>query len=139
MSSDQDEVGDHTSTVSVLAETSEVTRIDVLRMTGMPTPETWPPIPGETVATLSGAEAEALLALLAQLPDGEQMRCFIPSHGFRAWTNERSVAELAICFKCNNGVILRTDGSREWFKFDAKSDVASSLSHSLSRYGPEPG
>jgi len=72
MSSDQAVVGDHTAAVPVLAETSEVTRIDVLRMTGMPTPETWPPIPGETVATLSGAEADALLALLAQLPDGEQ-------------------------------------------------------------------
>jgi hypothetical protein len=125
--------------VPVLAEISEVTRIDVLRMTGMPTPETWPPIPGEIVATLSGAEADALLAILAQLPDGEQMRCFIPSHGFRAWTDGRSVAEMAICFKCNNGVILRTEGSREWFKFDAQSDVASSLSHTLSKYGPEPG
>src|SRR5258708_16191664 len=97
MSSDQDEVGDHTSTVHVLAETSEVTRIDVLRMTGMPTPETWPPIPGETVATLSGAEAEALLALLAQLPDGEQMRCFIPSHRFKPSTNEHTLAAFPSC------------------------------------------
>ena len=49
------------------------------------------------------------------------------------------MAELAICFTCNNGVVLRTEGSREWFKFDADSDVASSLSHTLSKYGPEPG
>lgn len=73
------------------------------------------------------------------LPPVEQMRCFMPSHGFRAWIDGRSVAEMAICFTCNNGVVLRTEGSREWFKFDAESDVASSLSHTLSKYGPEPG
>lgn len=108
---------------------AEVERVDVIRIAPdvwRSLRESWSSIPGRVLGETTGAEAAALWTLFVNLPDGEQMRCFVPAYGLRAYGDGHVLAEAAICFKCNNGV-TSIDGRKDSFKFDSTSQAAQDL------------
>jgi len=125
--------------VPTLVDAAAVDRVEVLRVAreGWPYWGQWATVPGETVGAAMGLDAEELLRLLAELPDGEQMRCFMPAYGLRLYGQNRVLAETAICFECNNAVTT-VDGRHGWFKFDGSSGAAHRLLEALKAYDPHP-
>jgi hypothetical protein len=108
----------------------EVVRVRLERSGGW---RVWNRVPGEVVAVVSGQDSEQILGLLAELPNGEQMRCFMPHFGVRFWAGETLRAEAALSFKCNNALTF-VDGRRGWFEFDAVSQPALKLHGALERH-----
>ena len=73
--------------------------------------------------------------VLADLPDGEQLRCFMPHFGIRLWAGGALRAEAALCFRCNNALTF-VDGERGWFEFDGDSRTGGMLRAALERHEP---
>ncbi|WP_306334610.1 hypothetical protein [Streptomyces sp. KL118A] len=77
--------------------------IEVVRISGLPT-EPGEPYPGRVVGHWAGNEAADALALIGELPGGEQHRCgFSPGWGVRAYENslDHVLFEAAFCFSCH--------------------------------------
>lgn len=114
-----------------------VDRLELLRVAleGWTYGGQWTSVPGETFATLTGDSARELLEMVEALPDGDQVRCFVPTYGLRAWDGDTIVGEAAICFRCHNAV-TRVGGERGWFRFDVGSAEARRLLEALRAYDP---
>ncbi|MFP8885054.1 MULTISPECIES: hypothetical protein [Streptomyces] len=84
-------------------------------------------VPGEEFGLWDGDEAEELLGLLAALPAGERMRCFIPRYGLRLHTAGGDARDIAFCFRCHTALVLGPGGAREWPAFDGESAPAREL------------
>ena len=63
-------------------------------------------VPGETTGSWEDADASAIIDLVADLPDGEVMRCFSPGYGIRAHGADGILFEIAFCFHCHIALIL---------------------------------
>ncbi|MFI8007238.1 hypothetical protein [Streptomyces sp. NPDC086010] len=77
--------------------------IEVVRISALPTGR-GTPYPGATVAHWTGIDATAALALIGNLPDGEQHRCgFSPGWSVRAYDDslDQVLFEAAFCFTCH--------------------------------------
>ena len=95
----------------------------------------WAAVPGTSVGTLLDQEAAELLDVVASLPNGEIMRCFVPGFGIRARSADGAVLfEVAFCFQCNNALILRPepDERQDFVGFNAESRQGQEL---LARFG----
>jgi hypothetical protein len=125
--------------VPALVQPQAVQRVDVIRIPAESIPNSfeWVALPGDVLATVEGPEAQSLVARIAALPDGEQMRCFTPRYGLRIWGSELVLAETALCFRCHNALTL-IDGQRGWFTFDADSGAARQLRAELEHFDPDP-
>ncbi|MGI8332907.1 hypothetical protein ACRYCC_23395 [Actinomadura scrupuli] len=89
----------------------------------------WTAIPGTTVKTWLDQEALDILHLVADLPAGEVMRCFLPVYGIRAHSIDQLLFEIAFCFQCHYALVLRPaprQGS-DVIGFDAGSRRAKDL------------
>ena len=123
-----------------LAEPSRVGRVEVLRVArDWAYWGEWSTVPGVMLATVVGAEAQELLALVAGLPDAMRAACFFPRYGLRAWGDDGILAEAAICYECSNGIVATPDGQHDWFGFAPKSEPGQSLLRELTRHDPDPG
>ena len=89
----------------------------------------WTAVPGTTIGTWLGKEAPEILDLVADLPIGDVMRCFMPRYGIRAHSADRLLFEIAFCFQCNNALILQPDPHkrRDLIGFKADSRQAQDL------------
>ncbi len=123
-----------------LGELETVDRVDVLRIDiGSVLPWSgWASVPGEILGVARGSDAATLASQIAALPDGEQMRCFLPRYGVRIWRSSDLLAEVALCFRCHNALTF-IGGQQGWFKFDADSDPGRELLSALQRFDPESG
>ena len=108
----------------------EIVRVELARSGGW---RQWKRVPGEVIAAVTGRDLEEILELIADLPDGEQMQCFMPRFGVRLWAGEAVRAEAALCFQCNNALTF-VDERRGWFEFDGASRVALTLQSVLERH-----
>ena len=122
-----------------LVDAQTVVRVDLLRVAldGWSYWDERIAVPGETFASVVDAQAKRIVDLLHALPDGEQMRCFIPTYGLRILSGDGMLAETAICFRCNNALTLIA-GEKGWFKFDAESEPAARLLAEFRRHDPSP-
>ncbi|MFJ8435893.1 hypothetical protein ACIQ9P_31785 [Kitasatospora sp. NPDC094019] len=46
------------------------------------------------------------LGLVAELPDDELHRCFVPAYGIRAHSSTDLLFEVAFCFRCHGALLL---------------------------------
>lgn len=77
--------------------------LEVVRISALPT-ERGAPYPGRVGAHWTGSEAAGALALIGNLPAGEQHRCgFSPGWSVRAYADTLDLAlfEAAFCFSCH--------------------------------------
>ncbi|MEU5308454.1 hypothetical protein [Streptomyces sp. NPDC021562] len=84
---------------------------------------------GDTAALWEGDQAQQALSLIADLPEGELYRCFLPGWGIRAHSSTRQLFEIAFCFRCH-GARLWGPGlpaGQQGQTFDAKSPAAREL------------
>ncbi|REF00732.1 hypothetical protein [Thermomonospora umbrina] len=70
----------------------------------------WTTVPGTAVGTLLDQEAAELLDVVASIPTGDVMRCFMPGYGIRARSADGLILfEIAFCFQCNNALVLQPE------------------------------
>ncbi|PLW73241.1 hypothetical protein GQS52_11340 [Streptomyces sp. SCUT-3] len=104
-----------------------VEAVRLARAPGRPFPET---VVGEELAVWVEGEAEQVLGLIADLPDGERYRCFTPRYGVRAHGNTDVLFEAVFCFSCNGALFTGPSvpaGMRGIRTFDADSPPAREL------------
>ncbi|WP_326687205.1 MULTISPECIES: hypothetical protein [unclassified Streptomyces] len=89
----------------------------------------WTGVPGTTIGTWLDKEALEVLDLVADLPTGNVMRCFMPGYGIRAHDAGQLLFELAFCFQCHNALILQPapHKQRDLVGFNADSQRAQDL------------
>ncbi|WP_203834263.1 hypothetical protein [Winogradskya humida] len=90
----------------------------------------WTALPGEVIGTWTGERVREVLDLVAALPEGEQMRCFVPRYGIRVRSESAVIAEVAFCFRCRNALVIPSEqapGLPTWFTFDPESSPAQEL------------
>jgi hypothetical protein len=83
----------------------------------------WTSVPGDVVGTWTGEEVEAVLDLVAALPEAEPMRCFVPGFGVRLRRGPVVLAEVAFCFRCHNAMGIpspRSPKTPKWFTFRSR-------------------
>ncbi|MFD5539978.1 hypothetical protein ACFWIJ_19730 [Streptomyces sp. NPDC127079] len=93
---------------------------------------------GDTVAIWEGDQVQQVLSLIADLPEGEQYRCFLPGWGIRAHGSTRQLFDIAFCFRCH-GARVRGPGlpvEQQGQTFDAKSPAALELLRRFSSCPP---
>ncbi|MEV6829435.1 hypothetical protein [Amycolatopsis sp. NPDC051102] len=85
-------------------------------------------VPGDLLASVTGADAVALVQLVADLPDDGMMRCFNPVYALEAHGAAGLLAEVAFCFRCHNALVaVPGGGRRELFGFDPGSAAGQAL------------
>ncbi|MEU6821126.1 hypothetical protein ABZ921_10885 [Streptomyces atriruber] len=104
--------------------------IEVVRISGLPT-EQGEPYPGRVVGHWAGNEAADALALVGDLPGGEQHRCgFSPGWGIRAYEDSLDLVlfEAAFCFSCHeirvHGAAVPPSLAKQLFDADAPQSQA---------------
>lgn len=85
-------------------------------------------------STLSAADAEDLIRLWNDLPEGDAMRCHIPRHGIQLLSGSEAIFSAAICFECNNIRICGPLSDTDWRTFDAGSPAGKALKDALERW-----
>ena len=123
-----------------LGELEAVDRVEVVRidLEGVLPWSDWTSVPGRTLGVVEGSAAATLASQIVALPEGEQMRCFVPRYGVRIWRSSDLLAEVALCFRCHNAITF-VGGREGWFQFDAESDAGRELLSTLQRFDPEGG
>ena len=116
----------------LIADARQVQNIEVVAVAldRFPNWSRWTAVPGDVVGTWSGEKVRVTLALIASLPEAEQMRCFVPSYGIRLRTETSVLAEVAFCFQCHNALGVpsaHTANLPSWFTFDPDSTPAQQL------------
>ncbi|TCO55686.1 hypothetical protein [Actinocrispum wychmicini] len=91
---------------------SQVQRVDCIRIKADVEWHLVTSVPGETIGSWQDADAAAIIDLVANLPDGEVMRCFFPGYGIRAHGADGILFEIAFCFRCHN-VLTLSPGPQE--------------------------
>ncbi|ATY14728.1 hypothetical protein CU254_33185 [Amycolatopsis sp. AA4] len=106
---------------------NQIRRFEGLRITDIETQD-WASVPGEVLGEWDGEDAAAVAELLAELPDGELMRCFLPRYGIRAHGSAGVLFEIAFCFRCHGALtLLPGRGEQDLIAFDAGSAPAQRL------------
>ncbi|MFI6407454.1 hypothetical protein [Streptomyces sp. NPDC050548] len=84
---------------------------------------------GDTAAIWAGDQAQQALSLIADLPDGELYRCFLPGWGIRAHDSTDLLFEIAFCFRCHGARIWapHLPAEQQAQTFDAESPAAREL------------
>ena len=123
---------DDNDKMPLIADARQIQNIDVVAVALNRSPDwnRWTAVPGEVVGTWSGENVRVALALIASLPEAEQMRCFTPSYGIRLRAGTSVLAEVAFCFRCHNALGLpsaHTPNLPNWFTFDPDSTPAQQL------------
>ncbi|VVJ16354.1 Uncharacterised protein [Amycolatopsis camponoti] len=112
----------------VPGDATDVRRVDLVRVVNSSGWGGWVTVPGETLVSVTGAAASALTALVADLPDGEMMRCFIPSYALRVHGSAGLLCEIAFCFRCHNALVIVPGRGRSRLDgFDADSPAGQDL------------
>lgn len=98
---------------------------------------------GTRLAVIDGEPATELAMLVAQLPPGEQKRCFNPRFALRIRQLPDVLTEVVLCFSCNRASYRRA-GTAEFFDFDAAAAPSTKLLAELRRIrlgddGPRDG
>ncbi|MFJ8677630.1 hypothetical protein [Streptomyces sp. NPDC093589] len=92
----------------LLPSTSPQTqRLECVRIEDPTGSHQWTGVPGTTTGTWLDKEALEILDLVADLPTGDVMRCFMPGYGIRAHNADQLLFEIAFCFQCHNALILQ--------------------------------
>jgi hypothetical protein len=125
----------------VIAEAEHVQKIDVIAVDLRRYPDwtRWKSVPGEVLGTSTGEQAQAVLELVAALPEAEQMRCFVPRFALRLRRGPVVLAEVAFCFRCHNALGIpspHNPTTPTWFTFDADSAPAQELLGLFRALGP---
>ena len=81
---------------------------------------------GAPRVSVVGPMATKITELFRALPIGEGMRCHMPTFGLRFFASGRLVAEVSLCWSCNNGYGW-AGAERIDLVFDAASGTASEL------------
>jgi hypothetical protein len=104
---------------------ADVRRVELLRVSGSPD---WEIVTERTLESAAGADAVAIVRLVAALPDGGMMRCFNPVYAIEAHGAEGVLVEVAFCFRCRNALVTVPGGGRpELFGFDVDSPAGQEL------------
>jgi hypothetical protein len=117
----------------VIVDAHDVTRIEVVAVALQQDPNwhAWTAVPGEVIGVWDAGAVEAVLGLVAALPDAVPARCFVPGYAIRIRGAEGVVAEVAFCFQCRNAKVLwpraTSDAALTWFTFDPESQPAQDL------------
>ncbi|WP_410614291.1 hypothetical protein [Amycolatopsis sp. lyj-109] len=93
-------------------DAADIRRVELVRISSSREWDEWDAVPGETLGTAEGAAAEALVELVAGLPDGESMRCFIPVYALKVHGAADVLVEIAFCFRCHNALVVVPGGGR---------------------------
>jgi hypothetical protein len=128
----------------LIADAQQVESIDVVAVALDRSPDwnRWTAVPGDVVGTWRGENVRVALALIASLPEAEQMRCFTPSYGIRLRAETAVLAEVAFCFQCRNALVLNaahTPNLLGWFTFDPNSPPAQQLLRLFREYARPAG
>lgn len=107
----------------------QVQRLECVRIDDPTGSHQWTEVPGTVTGTWLGDEAQEVLGLVADLPPGEIMRCFMPGYGIRAHGAGQLLFEVAFCFQCHNALILQPapHERRDMVGFGADSQRAQDL------------
>ena len=114
----------------LIADPGQVQNIDVIAVPHGSDWHRWTALPGEVIGTWSGGQVRVALALIASLPEAEQMRCFTPTYGIRVRDETSVLAEVAFCFQCRNAKAIPSAATPDlpaWFTFDPRSEPAQRL------------
>ncbi|WP_329104063.1 hypothetical protein OG792_28595 [Micromonospora sp. NBC_01699] len=88
----------------------------------------WDTVPGDVIGTWEDERVHEVLGLVAALPEAEGMRCFVPSYAIRLRRGWSTLAEVAFCFQCHNGLLLTSGiADTDMFTFDPDSKPAVEL------------
>jgi hypothetical protein len=90
----------------------------------------WQSAPGTVVDTWEGSRVALALGLVAALPSGQMMRCFIPHYAIRLRQGPVALVDVAFCFECHNALRIPVRGgagSSDLIGFDATSAPAREL------------
>ncbi|MFD8548333.1 hypothetical protein [Streptomyces sp. NPDC059649] len=103
--------------------------LEVVRITDPVRHLTSEDLSGDAVAIWEGDQARQALTLIADLPDGEMYRCFLPGWGIRAHSSTGLLFEIAFCFRCHGARIWGPDvaTAQRGQTFDAESPAAHEL------------
>jgi hypothetical protein len=92
---------------------ADVRRVELLSIASSRDWDEWDTVPGETLDEVAGADAAAIVRLVADLPDAESMmRCFNPAYALKAHGAEGVLVEIAFCFRCHNALVIVPGGGR---------------------------
>ncbi|NBH07871.1 hypothetical protein [Amycolatopsis sp. SID8362] len=105
----------------------DVRRADLIRVEGDREWERWTTVPGPVLESVTGADATALVGLVADLPDADMMRCYHPVYALRAHGAEGVLFELAFCFRCHNALGFAGGAQTGLEGFDADSPAGQEL------------
>ncbi|KAB2352221.1 hypothetical protein [Actinomadura rudentiformis] len=108
-------------------------RLECIRIDDLSEWHRWTSVPGATIGTWQGSDAAEALDLVAALPTGDVMRCFLPGFGLRAYGTDQLFFEIAFCFECHNALVIQPelDNRHDLIGFKADSRRAEDL---LSRF-----
>lgn len=90
-------------------------------------------MPGEVLVTLTGDDADEFVRQVVSLPEGESLRCHIPTCGLRLYQSNGVMTDVSLCFSCNNAW-TKSDGMGGDFSFDAASGEAQKFLSELKRH-----
>ncbi|MFD5871612.1 hypothetical protein [Streptomyces sp. NPDC060322] len=84
---------------------------------------------GDTAAIWESDRAQQALSLIAELPNSELYRCFLPGWGIRAHDSTDQLFEIAFCFRCHGARMWGPDlpAEHQGQSFDAESAAALEL------------
>jgi hypothetical protein len=85
---------------------------------------------GRHLATIGDEPARDLVSRLAQLPEGDRMRCFLPRYAMRVWDQKGDLTDVALCFRCH-WICYRRRGKEASFGFDANAPGSKALLDAL--------
>jgi hypothetical protein len=104
---------------------ADVRRVELLRVS---TGREGDVVPGTSLGSVTGADAVAIVQLVADLPDDGMMRCFSPVYGLEVHGAAGLLVKLAFCFRCHNaGVAVPGGDRRELIGFDPASPAGQEL------------
>lgn len=104
--------------------------IEVVRVTDPVATDTAEDLIGDDVAIWEAGAVRDALALIAEVPDGELYRCFVPGWGIRAHSATGLLFRVAFCFRCHGARLWGPDvpaAQTGVHTFDADSTEAQEL------------
>ncbi|MBB1152716.1 MULTISPECIES: hypothetical protein [Amycolatopsis] len=116
----------------------QIRRFECLRITDIETRD-WAGVPGEVLGGWDGDDVAPIAELIAELPAGKLLRCFLPRYGIRAHGSEGVLFEIAFCFRCNGALtLLPGRDEQDLIAFDADSTPAQRLLEKFKALDPHP-
>lgn len=104
---------------------ADVRRVELLRVS---TDLEGNVVPGDPLGSVTGVDANAIVRLVAELPDAGMMRCFAPVYGLEVHGAAGLFVRLAFCFRCHNvDVAVPGQDRSELLGFDPASPAGQEL------------